>query len=344
MIKLLLIYQFVYMKVVSRMSIKELKVLSKKGAIDIPDWINFAFELGAFIYDQGIKYKKPINLILSLPSDHYFSLFIAMGLADKTFSINKQMRSIRKTILNLGQGSRIIYKDEKSSRKASVICVEPSPVFANEMILKIRDGKIERGIPEKQWIERVTILDEEFDEIKRTRKVNENQKIGIDNNRLLRMLYSSSQLNKVAFYPGDIFYLVGNTSQILESLNDKIFLYNGVHGTIGDFLYLDNSNSYTNGKLFSSLMKKTEYELNTEVPIIYSDLNSYIKQDKHFTTNPKIIISSRTDSENRLHEVKEELKRKFLQGECKIATNEILEYLNTNEAHIPLGVEFLAWR
>ncbi|UZD48716.1 hypothetical protein [Peribacillus frigoritolerans] len=326
------------------MSIKDLKVLSKKGALDIPDWINFSFELGAYINDHGIKYKKPISLILSLPSEHYFSLLIAMGIADKTFSINKQMRSIRKTILNLVQGSRIIYKDDQSSRKASVICVEPSPVFENEMILKIKDGKIERGIPEKQWIERVIILDEEFDEIKRTRKVSKNQKLGFENNSLLRMLYSSSQLNKVAFYPGDTFYLVGNTAQIIESMNEKIFLYNGVQGTIGDFLYLDNSNSYTNGKLFSSQLKKNDDEIGAEVPVIYSDLNSYIKQDKHFTTNPKILVSSRTENENRLHEVKEELRRKLLQGDHKIVTDEIVDYLNSTETQIPLGVEFLAWR
>ncbi|MFD4819525.1 hypothetical protein [Peribacillus butanolivorans] len=326
------------------MSIKDLKVLSKKGALDIPDWINFSFELGAYINDHGIKYKKPISLILSLPSEHYFSLLIAMGIADKTFSINKQMRSIRKTILNLVQGSRIIYKDDQSSRKASVICVEPSPVFENEMILKIKDGKIERGIPEKQWIERVIILDEEFDEIKRTRKVSKNQKLGFENNSMLRMLYSSSQLNKVAFYPGDTFYLVGNTAQIIESLNEKIFLYNGVQGTIGDFLYLDNSNSYTNGKLFSSQLKKNDDEIGVEVPVIYSDLNSYIKQDKHFTTNPKILVSSRTENENRLHEVKEELRRKLLQGDHKIVTDEIVDYLNSTETQIPLGVEFLAWR
>ncbi|WHX66057.1 hypothetical protein QNH26_20670 [Peribacillus frigoritolerans] len=326
------------------MSIKDLEIISRKGSAALPDWINFAFELGVYIDDQGIKYKKPISLILSLPSEHYFSLFIAMGIADKTFSINKQMRSIRKTILNLVQGSRIIYKDEQSSRKASVICVEPSPVFKNEMILKIKDGKIERGIPEKQWIERVIILDEEFDEIKRTRKVSKSQKLGLENSDLLSMLYTSSQLNKAAFYPGDTFNLVGNTAQINESMNEKIFLFNGVQGTIGDFLYLDNSNSYTNGKLFSSQMKKNDAEILEEVPVIYSDLNSYIKQDKHFTANPKIILTSRTDNENRLREVKEELRRELLQGDHKIVTSEVVDYLKSTETQIPLDIEFLAWR
>ncbi|EIJ81801.1 hypothetical protein PB1_02640 [Bacillus methanolicus PB1] len=326
------------------MSIKNLKILNNKGSIDIPDWINFAFELGAYINDNGIRYKKAIGIILSLPSEHFFSLLIAMGIADKTFSINKQMRSIRKTVLSLTKGSRIIYKDEQSSRKASVISVEPSPVFENEMILKIKDGKIERGIPERQWIDRVILLDEEFNEIKRTRKVSNKQKVGLDSSPLLRVLYSSSQLNKVEFYPGDYFYIVGNITQVNESMREEIFIYNGVRGSIADFLYMDNSNSYTNGKLFSSQMKKNEGEIREGVPVIFSDLNSYLKQAKNFPKNPKIIVSSRTDNENRIHEVKEELKRKFLQNEYRIVTKEIVDYLNSTDTQIPNGVEFLAWR
>lgn len=326
------------------MTIRKLKVLSRNSSIVLPNWINFAFELGTYISDHGIKFNKPINLILSLPSEQFFSLLIAMGIADKTFSLNKQLRSIRKTVLNLAPGSRIIYQDEKSSRKASVICVEPSPVFENQMILKIKDGKFERGIPEKQWIDRVIILNEEFDEIKRTRIVSKNQKVGLDNSRLLRALYSSSQLNKLAFYPGENFYIVGNTAQIIENMNEKIFIYEGVQGTFGDFLYLDNGNSYTNGKLFSSQMKKNDVEIIGEVPVIYSDLNSFIKQDKHFTKNPKIILSSRTDNEYRLQEVKEEIKRELLQGDYKIVTQEIVDYIKSTETQIPNGVEFLAWR
>ncbi|MBS3678937.1 hypothetical protein KGF86_01795 [Ornithinibacillus massiliensis] len=326
------------------MTIKNLKVLSKRGPLDIPDWINFAFELGAYINDHGIKYKKSINLILSLPSEQFFSLFIAMGIADKTYSKTKQMRSIRKAVMNLEKGSRIIYKDDQSARKASVISVEPSPVFENEMILKIKDGKMDRGIPERYWIDRVILLDEEFDEIKRTRKVSKKQKVGLDNSRLLRVLYTSGQLNKVEFYPGDSFYLVGNIGQINENMSKDIFIYEGVKGTIKDFLYFDNSNSYTNGKLFSSQMKKIDVDVNKEVPVIYSDLYSFIKQDKHFTTNPKIILSSRTDHENRLHEVKEELKRELLQDDHKVVTEEIINYLKSTDTQIPLGVEFLAWR
>ncbi|PFY25326.1 hypothetical protein COL47_01090 [Bacillus toyonensis] len=326
------------------MSINNLGIVLGKSVVKLPDWIKFAFGLGAYINDHGVKYKKPLNLILSLPSERYFSLLIAMGIVDKKFYTNNQMWSIRKRVLNLVQGNRIIYKDEQSSRKVSVICIEPSPVFQNEMILKVKDGRMERGIPESQWEDKVIILDEEFDEIKRTRKVNKNQKLGLDNNRLLSAIYSPVLLNTVVFYPGDTFYLVGNMAQTIESMNEKIFSYNGVQGAVGDFLYLDNNNSYTNGKLFSSRMKITDIELSKEIPVIYSDLNSYIKQDKYFTKNPKIILSSRADNESRLHLVKEELRRKMIQGDYNIVTNEVIDYLNFTETPIPLGIEFLGWR
>ncbi|WCN39174.1 hypothetical protein [Aneurinibacillus uraniidurans] len=326
------------------MIIKNLKILNKGMSMDLPDWMNFAFRLGAFINEHGIKYKKTMKIILSLPSEQFFSVLIAMGIADKAFSINKQMRSIRKKVLSLEKGSRIIYRDEESSRKASVISVEPSPVFENEMILKIKDRNIERGIPERQWMDRVTLLDEEFDEIKRTRKVGKNQRLGLDSSRLLKALYSPSQLHKVAFYPGDTFYLIGNPAQITETMNEEIFFYNGVRGSIADFLYLDNSNSYTNGKLFSSQMKKNDVEINVEVPVIYSDLHSFLKQDKYFSENPKIILSGRTDNENRLHEAREDLKRKIFQDNHKFVTEEIAEYLKSTETCVPCGVEFFAWR
>ncbi|WP_349346370.1 hypothetical protein [Priestia megaterium] len=326
------------------MSIKNLKILDKVGVVDLPSWINFAFELGTYINDYGIRHKKVTSILLSLPSEQFFSLLIVMGIADKRFSTNKQMRSIRKTVLSLQKGSRIIYQDEQSSRKASVISVEPSPVFENEMILKIKDGKIERGIPERQWMDRVILINEEVDEIKRTRKVSKKQQVGLDSSDLLRMLYPSSQLNKIAFYPGDLFYLIGNIAQITDSMSEKIFYSNGCQGSIGDFLYLDNTNSYTNGKLFSSQMKKIEVEINEKLPVIYSGINSYMKQAKYFSKNPRIIVTSRSDNENRIDEIKQELKREFLQGEYKIVTEEFIDYLKSTNTQIPTGIEFLAWR
>ncbi|NMB18366.1 MAG: hypothetical protein GX984_02755 [Erysipelothrix sp.] len=327
------------------MSIKNLLILNNnKDSMDLPDWVNFAFELGSYIHEQGVKLRKPVTILLSLPSELYFPLFIAMGIADRKFSINKQMRSIRKQVMSLKTGSRIIYQDKDSSRKVSVLSIDPSPVFSDEMILRIQDGKMVRGVPERQWIDKLILLDEELDEIKRSRKVSKKKELGLEGSALLSELYSPKQLNKVSFYPGDYFYLVGNTSQINDQMNKEIFIYNGVKGNIKDFLYMDDTNSYTNGRLFSSQMKKNEVEITEDVPVIYSDVNSYIKQSRYFSKNPNIIIFSRTDNESRIHEVKEELKRELLQEEHNILTYELIDYLKSNNTKIPNGIELLVWR
>src|SRR5690625_622596 len=100
-----------------KMSIKNLQILSKEDCVDLPDWINFAFELGSYIQNHGLKDKEPMTIILSIPSEEYFSLFIAMGIANEVYSVNKKKGSIREQILGLEQGNRIIFKDEESSRR-----------------------------------------------------------------------------------------------------------------------------------------------------------------------------------------------------------------------------------
>lgn len=326
------------------MSIKKLMIFNNRDSMELPDWVNFAFELGSYIHEQGVKFRKPVTILLSLPSELYFPLFIAMGIADRKFLINKQMRSIRKQVMSLKKGSRIIYQDQDSSRKVSVLSIEPSPYVKNEMLLWIQDRNFKSGVPERQWIERLILLDEELDEIKRSRKVSKKKELGLEGSALLCELYTANQLNKVSFYPGDYFYLVGNTSQIDDHMNEEIFIYNGVKGNIKDFLYMDDKNSYTNGKLFSSQMKKNEVEIAEDVPVIYSDVNSYIKQSRYFSRNPNIIVSSRTDNESRIHEVKEELKRKLLQEEHYILTHELMDYLKSSNTKIPKGIELLVWR
>ncbi|MFA9459065.1 hypothetical protein ACERJO_20270 [Halalkalibacter sp. AB-rgal2] len=326
------------------MSIKDLNVIHRNKSSELPEWIQFAFEMGVYLNEQGIKYKKPASILLSLPSEQYFSLFVAMGIANKRFSTNKQIRSIRKVILGLGKGSRIIYQDNESARKASVVAIEPSPVFKGEMMLIIKDGKIERGIPENQWLDKIRVLDEEFDEVKRTRKVSKKMQLGLENNPLLRKLYSSNQLTKAEFYTGNYFYIVGNLANINSWIGDEIFTSEHVKGSIGDFLYLNNSNSYTNGKLFSSQMKKPDVDMSVEVPVIYSDLNGYLKQGKHFSNNPKLVIASRTDSPTRILEVHEEVKRELLLGKQAIITEELIEHFRIAEVKIPTGIEFIAWR
>ncbi|MED4188950.1 hypothetical protein P4619_20635, partial [Halalkalibacterium halodurans] len=287
------------------MLIKKLRILNNQLSNSLPEWILFAFELGAYIHGNAIENRKSITILLSLPSELYFPLFIAMGIVDRKFSVNKQVGSIRNQVMSLKTGRRIIYQDEESARKVSVLSIDQSPIFENEMILRIQDGKMVRGVPENQWIEKLILLDEEIDKIKRSRKVSNKKDLGLEGSTLLRELYSKNQLNKVSFYPGDYFYLVGNTSLIEDQISEEIFIYNNVRGSINDFLYMYDKNSYTNGKLFSSQMRKNEVEIHKDVPVIFTDVNSYIKQSLRFRKNPKVIVFSRTDNESRLHEVKE---------------------------------------
>lgn len=326
------------------MAIKNLKILYKERHGELPDWINFAFELGSYIQSHGLK-KGHMTIALSIPGEQYFPLFIAMGIANEVYSVNKKSRSIKEQILGLEQGNRIIFQDEESSRRVSVLSVEPSPVFENEMILWIQDGQIDRrGIPEKDWIGKIILLDEELDEVKRSRRVSDKQKLGLEGNGLLSGLYTSSQLNKVSFYPGDYFYIIGSISKISEDIDVKIFTHNNVEGALKDFLYMDNSNSYTNGKMFSSRMNRNKLHIDGKIPVIYTDLNSYIKQSRHFRKNPKFIIFSRSDNESRVQEVQEDLKREILQKGYDIVTPELVDYLKAGNTPIPNGIEFMAWR
>jgi hypothetical protein len=320
-----------------------LKIVDKDRTLDLPDWIKFAFALGFYMNDHGIKFNKPANIIISLPIDRFFPLFVSMGIVDKTFSIKKQERSIKKTILNLKKGSRIIYHDGKVSRKVSVISFEPSPVFENELILKIQDKGFVRGIAERSWLEKFTLLDEEYDEVKRTRRISEKLILGIES-PLLKELYTQQNLNKVKFYPGDEFYLVGPISQLEEDMNEKIFTYNNKIGSIKDFLYIDNNNSYTNGKFFSSQARRFEYEIQTHIPVIFSNGNSYLKKSHYFKDNPKIIITDRMDIADRMYLINQDIERDIIQHERKIITYDVLEYLQSSDIECPNGIEFLAWR
>lgn len=326
------------------MSIRNLQVLSKGDSVDLPDWIDFAFELGSYIQTQEVE-KEPLTIVLSIPSEQYFPLFIAMGIANQIYSVNNKKESIKEQILGLEKGHRIIFQDKESSRRVSVLSVEPSPVFEDEMLLWIQDGQIDRrGIPERDWMDKIIILDEELDEVKRSRKVSGKQKLGLEGNKLLSALYSAEHLNKVSFYPGDYFYIVGNISKISEDISVRIFTHNNIIGSLKDFLYMDNRNSYTNGKLFSTRTKINKMQIDEEIPVIYTDLNSYIRQSKYFTENPKFIISSRSDNESRVEEVQGELKREILEKNYKMVTQELVNYLKTSNTQIPNGIEFIVWR
>ncbi|EHL79386.1 hypothetical protein [Bacillus smithii] len=325
------------------MSIMNLKIINNDRTIDLPDWIKFAFTLGFYLNDHGIKDMKPINIIISLPSDRFFPLFVAMGILDKTFSVNKQEKSIRQAILNLKKGSRIIYHDGKVSRKVSVVSFEPSTVLKDQMLLMIKGPKVEIGVPEQDWLEKFTLLDEEYDEVKRTRKVSKKFTLGVES-PLLVELYTKQNLNKLNFYPGDKFYMVGNTSQLEEDMNEKIFTYNNKIGSIKDFLYIHNNNSYTNGKFFSSRARRWEYEIQSDIPVIFANINSYLKKSHYFKDNPKIIITDRTDFAERMYLINQDIERDITQHERKIVTSELVKYLELSNIVSPKGIEFLAWR
>jgi len=326
------------------LSIFDLKVYSKNKELDLPDWIKFAFSLGGYINDINKKESKKTNVLISLPTNDYFPLFVSMGIADKYFSDNKQIESIKKAILGLEKGNRILYKDNKSIKKVSVISIEPSPVFSNQNILKISVGNVEYGIPENQWVEKIQIIDEEYKEIKRTRKIANDHQIGLKYSPLLKSIYTEEQLKKVEFFPGDYFYIIGNKDKLLEQINEEIFTLKKIKGGIKDFLYLDLKNSYTNGKIFSSKMRKLDSEINENVPVIFSDITSFNKQSHLFFKNPKVIITSRSENEIKFYELIEEIKRRLLLEKHQYYTYEILEYTKIRKVKIPNGTELIIWR
>ncbi|MED4150682.1 hypothetical protein P4613_17935, partial [Halalkalibacterium halodurans] len=89
------------------MLIKKLRILNNQLSNSLPEWILFAFELGAYIHGNAIENRKSITILLSLPSELYFPLFIAMGIVDRKFSVNKQVGSIRNQVMSLKTGRRI---------------------------------------------------------------------------------------------------------------------------------------------------------------------------------------------------------------------------------------------
>lgn len=154
------------------MSILNLNLLQNRESIPLPNWIRFAFALGSFLSQEGVKSDRQANIAVSLPSDQYFAVFAACGIADKEFSERKQIRSIRKQVLDLNPGSRVIHIHGGQKKKVSVVSVEKHP-YSDEMLLYVQDGNVKHGVPERLWMDTIILLDEEFDEIKRARQVNE---------------------------------------------------------------------------------------------------------------------------------------------------------------------------
>ncbi|CUA79419.1 hypothetical protein [Anoxybacillus suryakundensis] len=324
---------------------RELKLFLDNKVHPLPPWIIFAFSLGAFLHEEGIKNEKSANVVVSVPNEQYFALFVAVGIADKIFSVKRGENSVRQQILSLKKGSRIIYQDNRYTRKASVLSVESSPVRNGEFILFIQDGGIRLGIPESQWKEKIILLDEEFSDIRRRRKVGKNQKLRISS-PFMRALYSDEQLGEVSFYPGNNFYIIGDRQKFIEVMSEICFFINGQKGSIGEFLYIENvqkNSSYFNGKFLSPRMKKT-FMINRDIPVLFSDTLSYRKQSRLFAQNPSLIVIGRSEHENHIRDVVSDVSRRIILGDTEMITSEIASYIELYGASVPNGIELLAWR
>ncbi|WP_114167394.1 hypothetical protein [Exiguobacterium sp. TNDT2] len=323
---------------------KKLKLSVRNEKVDLPEWMTFSFALGKYINEFAISQHKPIRIIMSLPNTDYIPLLVAMSLSDQHFNQNKQSRSIKKKILELKPGSRIIYLENGKRTSVSVIEVGPSPVVENEMMLHILVGTVKQGVPERLWLERLILMKDDEKIMKRSKKVSDAKTLGIAENELLKNVYTESQLNKASFYPEDIFYMVGNIHTIKEQTSEQLFFANGIYGGIKDFLYVDSSNSYTNGKIMSSQKRDINFEVVTRSPVIFWGAQSYLKQRQHFKDNPWLTTFSRTDNEYRIDELVNEIERNLTQEKCEYVTDHLRMYLQERDINVPRGIELIAWR
>ncbi|MCY1692424.1 hypothetical protein OVA29_19320 [Exiguobacterium sp. SL14] len=326
------------------MYLDTLKLSYNNSIFELSDWIKFSFVLGGYIYENGIKNSKPIRVVVSLPNSDYVPLFVAIGIADKNYNQDKQLKNIKKTILDLDIKSRIIFNDNGKKKYVSVVRIEESPICKGEMVLYIQNGNVVQGVPDRDWLEKIIILNDEEKVIKRSRKVNKSKVLGLSNNKFLSKIYKNSQLNKASFYPLDSFYLVGNVKLLEERLKTKCFYIEDEYGSLKDFLYIDDVNSYTNGKIISSHLRQLNFEFNSKVPVIFSEAKGYLKQKNFFTHNPWICTINRSDNENNLFDFFNEIHRSIVQENNNYLTKELLEYLEKNNTKIPRGVEVMVWR
>ena len=323
---------------------KKLKLSLENVKVDLPEWMTFSFALGKYINKYTYNLHKPIRIIMSLASTDYIPLLVAMSLSDQHFNQNKQSQSIKKKISELKPGTRIIYLENGKRTSVSVVEVGSSPVVENEMMLHIMVGTVKQGVPERQWLERLILMKDEEKIMKRSKKISDAKVLGISENKLLKNVYTASQLNKASFYPEDIFYLVGNIQKITSQASEQIFFANGIYGGIKDFLYVDGSNSYTNGKIISSQKRDIDFEVKTRSPVIFWGAQSYLKQKQHFKDNPWLTLFSRTDNEYRINELVNEIERNLTQEKCEYITDHLREYLQEQNVNVPRGIELIAWR
>lgn len=323
----------------------ELKLFLDNEILRIPPWIKFALSLGAFLIDEGVKNGEKANVVVTLPIEEYFSLFAAVGIADRVFSTKKEVDSIHEKLKSLNVGSRLIFVNNGKRKKVSVVRIEESNVSPGQLLLYIRNGTLEHGIPENQWLEKFILLGEESAEIKRSIRVRSSQKTGV-NIDFLKHLYSQEMLNQTDFYPGEYYYLIGNKNKILNRLGEAIFIINGTRGTFKDFLYISSysNNSYSNGKIFSDRSKKIKQTIDSSKPVIYDNISGFLKQSNKFNQNPSLIIVSRSDHDQRIDQLESTLTRKIVQNDIQFISKDILKYIDQYGAQVPSGIELVGWR
>ncbi|MFD1885959.1 hypothetical protein [Paenibacillus wenxiniae] len=330
------------------MHLYNLEIIYSEKAVALPMWIKFAFAIGYYLVESNKENGKRTNIAITVPHDEYFALFAAMGIAETIYSSNNNSSSLREHILKLKKGNRIIYKTGNLARKVSVVSIGESPIDNNEMMLHIQDKNFTQGIPERQWQEKIFLLNEQYEVIKRTRIMSDREKIGIDS-PLLNRLYTKQQLRGTTFFPIEAFQLVGNKNKLINQMNERIFFSGEIQGSIRNFLFveeLNNNSSYSNGKFISSLARKSENRLLPNTPVLYSDALSFRKQGINFKKNPFLGVISRSDYEDLIHEVTSEITRSIIQGkDVRYLTNHLLNSIeNQYRCLVPDGVELVAWR
>lgn len=322
----------------------KLKLHLNEGIVKLPDWVVFSLSIGRYLKEHTRSQGKPTRMLISLPNNDYIPLLIAIGIADGNFELNEDRESVKEKILSLQEGHRIIYLKDGKPTNVSVIEVGTSPVTENEMMLHVLIEGMKLGIPERQWSDRIILTNGDEGTVKRSRKVSDKKILGIKGNGLLKKIYPLENLLNSSSYSEDAFYMIGNLKKIHNQMNEHFFYTDDVYGSPKDFLYTDDENSFTNGKVISSQKRDIDFKVMESVPVIYWGCDSYLRQRHHFKSNPSITIFSRTENESRIDELLNEVEREMVHGGHEYMTDHMRRYLNEKRVDLPRGIELMVWR
>jgi len=87
----------------------KLKLHLNEGIVKLPDWVVFSLTIGKYLKVHAQSQGKPIRMMISLPSNDYIPLLIAIGIADGNFELNEDRGAVKEKIMSLQEGHRIIY-------------------------------------------------------------------------------------------------------------------------------------------------------------------------------------------------------------------------------------------